>query len=176
MNSLSLMLLGAACSASLSVGCVFGCDAANNGYRAPVQLTPATTTASRIPATCGVVNSAFVPSDTLSLQLTGDATIQLDLPAGVAVNQAIPLNVTQGAGMSASAQSVDGSVLFTFSTSGSSSTLDGTPVDSVVITVTSLPTADGQPLGAELYVRFDDGRALDEVFSAPLQTTPAACH
>ena len=173
MTSLPLLLLGAACSASLSVGCLLGCDPGTNGYRAPVELTPQTTTAIRTPVACGAVAPALTQTAGFSLALTGDANVELDVPASVATNVAIPLTVSQGAGSNFIAQSSDGAVFFTFVVSNAA-TLDTTALDSVVVTVTSLPSSDGELLGAELNLRFDDGRTLDQVYSAPLQTT--SCH
>ncbi len=69
----------------------------------------------------------------------------------------------------------DGTLQFSFTTGSNAGELDANPLDSVVVTVGSLPTADGQPLSVELYLTFADGRALDQVYSAPLTSVVVPC-
>jgi hypothetical protein len=92
--------------------------------------------------------------------------------------QSIPLVVSAAAGSTTSftAQAQDGSVHFSFELgSSAAASMDTTAVDAVIVTVTALPTADGQPLAAELHISFDDGRVLDQTYSAPVQTTYVQC-
>ncbi len=180
LGSLGSLILVACVTASFAVGC--GCDPGNNSVRAPVAFTPSSVDAVRTPATCNAVSGTFGASDTLSLQLLGETDIappytlvKVDVSGAVASNQPIPLNVS-ATDSSTTASSNDGSIHFSLSTGSNPGELDANPVTSVIVTVTSLPTADGQPLGAELYVMFADGRVLDQVYNAPVQSVVAACH
>lgn len=166
--SFLVLLVGASLSASLSVGCLgFGCDAPNNGYRAPLELKPASTLAFRTPAACGAIDPAFSPADSFSLELTGDTPIVVDVAPGVAVGQSVPLVVEGG-----KAHSQDGTIQFEI---GGAAALDASPLDSVVVTIEALPAADGQLLSVELHLGFDDGSALDDAYAAPVQTTFVSC-
>jgi hypothetical protein len=175
-------LLGCAgvVGAFFAVGC--GCDPGNNSQRAPIDFEPSSVHALRTPATCGN-NPSFSSSDTFALDLTGETdvappytTLSLDVPASVVVNQAIPLVVSQDSmGDTATASSNDGSVTFTFGVGSNALELDSAPLDSVVVTIVSLPAADGQSFSAELRLTFEDGRVLDQVYSAPLQSVIVTC-
>jgi hypothetical protein len=168
MKTASLVLLLAGVCSTASVGCIgFGCDAPNNGYRAPLNLAPASTLAFRTPATCGI-SPAYGPGDVFSLELSGDTNITVDVGPSAPIGEQVPLVVASDA----TAGSQAGGIKFSM-TSGAS--LDPTALDSVVVTVTSLPTADGQPLAAELRLVFDDGRELDQTFTANVQSTWVSC-
>jgi hypothetical protein len=175
-----------ACVSGLLVaGC--GCDPGTNSQRAPVSFSPSSSAAVRTPSTCGVTDPAFSPGDTFSLQLLGATDIappytfiQLDLAATVSVGESTPLMVAVNAIGSTkvnttTARSSDGSIQFSLATGSDPAELDASPLSSVVVTVTSLPSADGEPLGAELHLGFEDGRVLDQVYSAPLQSPFLAC-
>jgi hypothetical protein len=176
----SLLAAGALAglSASLLVGC--GCDPGNNSFRPPVQFTPSSVDAVRTPSTCGVTDPIFTPTDTFSLELTGETDVappftdvRLDVGASVAPNEAVPLMVSQGDVTTAA--STDGAIQFTYKTGSNPSELDDSPLASVVVTVTSVPASDGALLGAELSLTFEDGRVLDQVYSAPLTTQSIIC-
>ena len=163
-----------------TTGC--GCDPGNNSQRAAIEFSPSSVQATRAPATCGVVDPAFSTSDTFTLALTGETdvappytSITLRLTSVASVNQ-VPLTVSQGSSPNVtSAASNDGTIQFSFMTGSNAAELDANPLDSVIITVTSLPTADGQPLSAELHLTFEDGRVLDQVYSAPLESIVVPC-
>jgi hypothetical protein len=180
LGSLACSLLLASVTASFAAGC--GCDPGNNSVRTPVAFTPSSVDAVRTPATCGASSATFGASDTLSLELLGETDIappytlvKVDVSGAVAPNQAIPLNVS-ATDSQTTASSNDGFIHFSLATGSNPGELDANPVTSVVVTVTSLPTIDGQPLGAELYVMFADGRVLDQVYNAPVQSVVTACH
>jgi hypothetical protein len=184
MKTLTLVALAVATAslASLTTGCLIGggCETADNSYRTPVTFDASTTLAFRTPSTCGVMNPAYTASDTFALELTGDRTVAVpttltvDVTATVAVNQAVPLNVT-ATGNAATGTSDDGTIQFSFSAGSDAAALDATPLDSVMVTVTALPDADGQPLAAELHLTFQDGRALDQTYMAPVQSAFVQC-
>ncbi len=180
-GSLASLLALACVSTAFIAGC--GCDPGNNSQRAPVAFTPSTVQASRTPSLCGVNDPGFTPGDSFSLALTGETdvappytSITLDFTAMVTLNEAVPLTVSAGSAANVTnAASNDGLVQFSFTTGSNASELDANPLASVVVTVTSLPSADTQPLSAELHLTFEDGRALDQVYSAPLQSTFVSC-
>jgi hypothetical protein len=155
---LGLAFLGAS---FLLGGC--GCDPGNNSQRTPVTFDPSSSSATR--DACG----------TYTLKLLGDTTvappytlIELDLAPSAAVGQEIPLWV----GESGSAHSSDGSVAFSLQ---AGSSLDATPLASVVVTPNALPKIAGAALEVELQLTFEDGRVLDQVYTAPVQTSQAPC-
>jgi len=166
---------------SLIAGC--GCDSGNNSVRTPLAFTPSSVHALRTPAQCGSATAPYASDDTFTLSLTGDTTgaapyttIAVRLPASVALNQAEPLNVSQdSSGSTVTASSNDGSIQFTFTLGSNASEIDSTPLDSVIVTPTSIPTTDGAILGAELRLGFEDGRVLDQVYSSPVQSILVAC-
>ncbi|HEY1957802.1 MAG TPA: hypothetical protein VGH28_19410 [Polyangiaceae bacterium] len=162
-------------SVAFVTGC--GCDPGNNSARAPIDFTPSTTTATRAPATCGVVDPTFNARDTFTLDLQSDAgtDVSLTVAASTDENVAIPLLVGLADGASTTASSTDGAMSFSFTSGSDAASIDGSPLDSVVVTLTALPTADGQPLSAELRLTFEDGRVLDQVYSAPLSTVSYPC-
>ena len=150
LGALASFALVASVSGSLLTGCVFGCDPGNNSQRAPVDFTPATSDAVR---SC----------DTFSLELVGsDNVMKIDIGNGAVLHDGVPLTVNGD-----TASSSDGTIQFSLS---SASTLEGYPLSSATVTITSLPAIDGDALGAEVYLTFEDGRVLDQVYSAPVQT------
>lgn len=154
-RSFLAVLAVASAFSAVTVGC--GCDPGNNSQRAPVDFTPSTIQATRTPATCGVTHPAFTANDTFTLALTGETdvapphtNITLHLTPSVAVGQSVPLDVAQSAPASATTgASSDGAVHFTYATGTNAAELDANPLTSVVVTVTALPTADGQPLSSD---------------------------
>jgi len=169
--------------ATFSAGCIpGGCDAAGNGYRAPVTFTPSSTEAFRTPATCGVMNPAFTPQDTFSLELTGDTsgpapytTITVAFVATAQQQQAVPLVVSQSSPATYIAESQDGTIRFSFQVGANTDEIDSTPVDAVIVTLNAMPTANGQPLAAEIQIEFEDGAQLDQTYSAAVQTELSPC-
>ena len=160
-------------TASLNMGCLLGCDPGNNSQRAPVEFAPATVQATRTPSTCGVVDPAFTASDSFALELDDGAGTDMQVTLAGAVEQEVvqPLMVNADG----SAQSTDGSIRFAFANGSDPTALEGFPVSSVVVTPTALPSSDGQQLGVELSVTYEDGRVLDQVYSGALQTVSFAC-
>ena len=145
-TALGMMVLGASFTLT---GC-FGCDPGNNSQRAPVDFTPSSADAVR---SC----------DAFSLDLVGtDATMKIDIENGAVLHDGVPLTVSGD-----TASSSDGTIRFSLSSAAS---LEGSPLASATITVTSIPAADGDALGTEVYLTFEDGRVLDQVYSAPVQT------
>lgn len=159
-------LAAAATSALLAVGC--GCDPGNNSVRAPVEFTPASVTASRTPASCA--ETTYGANDTFGLELKGDgAAIQLVVASGAAAEQSVPLMVSADA----TASSNDGNVHFTYLSGGGA--LDASPLASVIVTPTAMPSADGETFSLELHLTFEDGRVLDQIYGAPISTTIGFC-
>ncbi len=150
LGSLLSFVAVASVSGSVLTGCVFGCDPGNNSQRAAVDFTPASADAVR---SC----------DTFSLDLVGSTNVmKIDIGNGAVLHDGVPLTVNGD-----TASSTDGTIQFSLSSSAS---LEGYPLSSATITVTALPATDGDPLSAEVYLTFEDGRVLDQVYSAPVQT------
>lgn len=174
MKTLGAVALLVSASAFVA-GC--GCDPGNNSVRAPVDFTPSSVAATRTPATCGVVNPTFSASDTFTLDLKSDAgtEVSLSVAANAEANIELPLLVGVVGESATKAASTDGAITFSFTGGSDATSIDGSPLDSVVVTLDALPTADGQSLGAELRLTFEDGRVLDQAYSAPLSTVSYAC-
>ena len=157
-TALGVMVLGAS---FVLAGC--GCDPGNNSQRAPVTFDPSSSDAS-------------LSCSTYTVKLLGDTTgappytlIEIDMASNVAVGQEVPLWVNDTA---SAAHSSDGAVAFSIQASGN---LDGSPLASVVVTPAALPTADGQLVKVELQLTFEDGRVLDQVYTAPVTNTQGQC-
>jgi hypothetical protein len=43
------------------------------------------------------------------------------------------------------------------------------------VTILAIPTRDGDPLTVRYVIQFDDGKTLDETFSAPVTSTVTGC-
>jgi hypothetical protein len=160
--------------ANVDVGC---------GIPAPATtITPTadpTTTASRLPATCG--SAAYQPGDTLSMDVefpgSQGASLTMTFPAAVNTNQSIPLVVAavnaqglyaaQGAG-------ADSAISFLYAP-GITSAIDSTALQAVMLDVSALPSADGDPLAVIVTLEFADGKQLTQDYSAPTTTPPQAC-
>jgi hypothetical protein len=177
-------LVAGAASATACVGGLGGCDPATNGDRAAIVFTPSLVEATRTPATCSVTEPAFSSKDRFTLEVTGvtsiappHSTLTLLLTAAAPSGEALPLTVdAQGSAASTwTAGSADGSVNFSLTVGSDPTELDATGVSSVVVTVDAMPTADGQPLSAEVQVYFVDGRELDQTYSASLRTAVVLC-
>lgn len=165
-------------NASLTMGC--GCDPGNNSQRAPIDFTPSSSDAFRTPAACG--STSFAAGDVFTLELLGETDIappytvlRVDLGSSVVVGQSVPLMVGEAAGNVTTAKSNDRSIRFSLTNGSNAAELDVNPLASVVVNVTSMPTADGQPLSAELQLTFEDGRVLDQSYSAPLKSVVVSC-
>jgi hypothetical protein len=161
-------VLGLALLASTFVaGC--GCDPGNNAQRAPVVFQPSSTDATR--SSCGTITLKLLGETDIAPPYT---LIQVDVGASATVGQEIPLWVDTPAS-NVSAQSSDGVVRFSYQTGSNAYELDANPLSSVVVTVDALPSADGTPVKIGLRMTFEDGRVLDDVYSAPVQSTQAPC-
>lgn len=182
LRSFAALAALACASASLTVGC--GCDPGNSSVRAPVEFTPSSSEAIRTPATCGAAaDAAFSAGDTFALDLLGETDVAppytrvtLKLTASAPVDVPVPLDVRPPSSNVTVASSRDGAVQFSLAAGSNTAELDLSPLASVVVTVTSLPTADGASLSARLHLTFEDGRALDQVYGAPLETVPSPCN
>jgi hypothetical protein len=176
----------AALSLTAGSGCLpLGCDADIGDAPPPLEMTTSSVQATRSPATCNVVDPPFTGRDSFTLEIVGEkvgpapyTSLTLTVPPTIALGEAFPLDVLTD---SAAAQSASlGSPSIQFAYAPGSTPLDATTLDAVVVTVTAMPTADGQPLGATVQLYFQDGAELDQPFSAPvvsaitLCTTPAA--
>ena len=160
------MVLGmvAVLGASFSLtGCLFGCDPGNNSQRAPVTFAPSSSDATHA-------------CSTTTMKLLGDTTaappytlIEIDIADGAALGQEVPLWVSDTA---VTARSSDDKIAFSIQ---AGSNLDDTPLASVVVTPDSLPTADGALVKVELQLTFEDGRVLDQVYTAPVTNSQAQC-
>jgi len=156
-TALGMVILGAS---FLLAGC--GCDPGNNSVRAPVTFDPSSSDATR---SCS----------TYTLKLLGDTTvappytlIEIDISANAVLGQEVPLWVNDAA---TAAHSSDGAVAFSIQ---ESSNLDSFPLSSVIVTPDALPTTDGDLMKVELQLTFQDGRVLDQVYTAPM-TTQGQC-
>jgi hypothetical protein len=181
LSSLASLAALALVTTTFAAGC--GCDPGNNSNRAPVAFTPSSSAAVRTPATCGDA-ATFGAGDTFTLKLLGETDvappytlITLKLAPNAPLDLATPLDVgvAPSASGATTAQSTNGAVQFSFAAGSNTAELDAFPLASVIVTVTSMPSADGQPLSAELRLTFEDGRVLDQAYSAPLETVPVAC-
>ncbi len=165
---------------AFAAGC--GCDPGNNGYRAPLGFQPSSVEAFRTPARCGAANPDAAPGDVLSLELVGATDVappytamDLDVTRSAPQGQAVPLVVSQTSQGTVTAKSTDGSIQFTFTVGSNAGEIDSAALASVVVTLDTIPTADGEPLAAELHLRFDDGSVLDQSYSAPVHTPLFRC-
>ena len=159
-TALGVTILGAS---FLLAGC--GCDPGNNSDRTPVTFQPSST-------------DATLACSTYTVKLLGDTTVappytlvELDIASNAVVGQSVPLWVTAGAN-AVLAHSNDGSIAFSLQ---AGDTLDTSPLASVVVTPNSLPTIDGASISVELQLTFEDGRALDQVYTAPVHISAATC-
>jgi hypothetical protein len=155
---LGMMVLGAS---FVLTGC-FGCDPGNNSNRVPVTFTPSSTAATRSCAS-------------YQMKLLGDTSaappytlIEVDIAASAALGQELPLWVDNNA---TTAHSSDNAVSFSIQ---AGSSLDDSPLSAVVVTPDTLPTVDGDLMKIELQLTFEDGRVLDQVYTAPM-TTQGQC-
>ena len=151
------MVLGAS---FLLAGC--GCDPGNNSQRAPVTFDPSSSDATRSCAS-------------YQLKLLGDTSaappytlIEVDVSANAVLGQGVPLWVNDTA---SAAHSSDGAIAFSIQESAN---LDAYPLSSVIVTPDALPTTDGDLMKVELQLTFQDGRVLDQVYTAPM-TTQGQC-
>lgn len=149
---LGVMVLGAS---FVLTGC-FGCDPGNNSQRAPVAFDPSSSSATQ---SCG----------SYQLKLLGDTTaappytlVEIDIAATVPVGQDVPLWMNDTA---TAAHSSDNKVAFSIQ---AASNLDDSPLASVVVTPDALPTLDGEPMKVGLQLTFEDGRVLDQIYTAPV--------
>ncbi|HEY2366777.1 MAG TPA: hypothetical protein VGH87_10335, partial [Polyangiaceae bacterium] len=131
--------------------------------RAPVTFTPSSA-------------DATFSCSTITMKLLGDQTVappftlvEIDLAASTAVGQDVPLWLDTNA---TTAHSSDDKVAFSIQ---ASSNLDDSPLSSVVVTPDALPTADGELVKVELQLTFEDGRVLDQVYTAPVTIAQGQC-
>ncbi len=180
---MTLRLLGAALLASFSLslgtGCIGGCDPVGSQQQAPIELHPSSVEAIRTPETCGAASPPFTDNDSFLLEVTGETnvpppynTLTLVVTRTVPLNQAFPLDVL-APGATQTAALDDPSITFTYSMGSTPAEIDESQPDAVVVTVTAMPTADGEPLSATLQLFFEDGSELDQSFTALLES--AAC-
>jgi hypothetical protein len=179
---LSSLLLLAACGATNPVS-----DGVITGAASDVEFTATSIEASRTPASCGLTEPAFSSGDHFMLEVTGPtdtpppiATLSVDLASDVDVGTSIPLAVASiigdaTTGGASVALSDDLKVRFALIVSPGSGQLDSSGVASVSVTVRALPTADEQPLSAEVAIQFVDGRELDQTYTATLRTAVMLC-
>jgi len=177
------LLLGLGALASGCDPVATSSDGVTTGARSTVELTPSSVEATRTPASCGVTEPAFSSKDVLTLEVVGEtdvappfATLTLQLAAGVTTGTAIPLTVdSNGTAGAETASSAYGTVSFSLTVGDDTTELDSSGLESVVVTVTALPTADGDPLTAEVQVSFVDGRELDQTYTGTLRTAVVLC-
>lgn len=155
-----MMVLG---SSFVLTGCLFGCDPGNNSQRVPVSFTPTSADATHA-------------CSTTTLKLLGDQTVappytlvEIDIADGVALSEDVPLWLDTNA---VTAHSSDDKVAFSIQ---AGSNLDDSPLASVVVTPESMPSADGALVKVELRLTFEDGRVLDQVYTAPVTNAQGQC-
>ena len=73
------------------------------------------------------------------------------------------------------ASSDDSKIAFSFSRGADASEIDDSLLSSVVVTIVTMPTADGRDFSAELDVAFTDGGELSATYTAPVTTAAGTC-
>jgi len=164
------------------VGC--GCAAASGAD--PIAFTPSSMAAVRTPAGCGVADPPYTASDVFTLTIVGATsglapynTLTLSLHDTSSSTTAIPLTVPMSSAANPAtiqtAQSADSDITFSFSRGTDTTEIDSNFLSSVLVTVVSVPAADGQSLSADLDITFTDGRELQATYTAAVTTTQAVC-
>jgi hypothetical protein len=169
---------------------------ADAGFGVPIDFVPSVVYATRFPNTCGVANPPFKNGDLFSLEVVGARTaapynalnlsFQSPAPAAGTSIALAPLPFkAQGTGIDSQppgmttwypAQGASGGgVNFTFLQGSDPNEIDPGAFDSVVVTLTQLPTSDGAPFAARLQIHFVDGKQLDASFSNALTTSVSGC-
>jgi hypothetical protein len=172
--------------ASVSGALLTGCPCSAETHFRTITFEPSSVTATRTPATCGSADPPFTAQDTFALTIVGSDDVAapynvltLDLRGEVITDTQIPLTVPMSSSEDPSgpqiAESTDSSVKFSFALGSDPDEVDDSGVASVVVTIVSMPTDDGQPLSAELDVTFVDGSTLDQTYTAILTTTEVTC-
>ncbi len=190
-----LAVLGGALEliATLATGCLptASDESASTGVSNSVEFTPSSVDATRTPASCGVTEPPFSSRDTFTLEVVGNTaatpsgTLTLQLAANVATSVPISLVVGVDAAPADSSQaasaglevaaSSDGKVQLSLTLGSDTDELDSSGLASVTVTVDSMPTSDGHPLSAEVQLEFDDGRDLDQTFTATVRSAVVLC-
>ena len=179
--ALVIALAPAACAVFL-VGC--GCAAAQSDP--PITFTPSSVAAVRTPAGCGVADPPYSASDVFTLTVVGDTssgppynTLTLSMHNTSSSTTAIPLTVPMSSSTTAptvqTAESDDSDITFSFARGTETTEVNGGLLSSVLVTVVSVPAADGQSLSAALAVTFTDGSELQATYTAAVTTTQATC-
>jgi hypothetical protein len=179
------LAVGAMVAGVHAMGCSGGGCAPATG-EATITFTPSSQAAVRTPATCGVADPPYAAGDAFTLTVVGATTgpapynvLTLSLRGTSASATAIPLTIPLSSDMTAAAlqtaTSADTNITFSFARGTDATEIDDTLLSSVVVTVVSVPTADGQELSAELSVTFADGSELSATYTAPVTTQEATC-
>jgi hypothetical protein len=164
------------------VGC--GCAAATDNP--PLAFTPSSMAAVRTPSGCGVADPPYGANDVFTLTVVGSTsgpapynTLTLSMHDTSASTTAVPLTVPMASGSAPAtlqtAASADSDITFSFSRGSNAAEIDSNFLSSVLVTVVSVPGADGQDLSASLALTFTDGSELQATYTAAVTTTNATC-
>jgi hypothetical protein len=180
------LAVGAMVAGAHAMGCGIGGGCDPGPSAAPIQFTPSSQAAVRTPATCGVADPPYAAGDAFTLTVVGATTasapynvLTLSLHDASASETPIPLTVPLSSDTTAPALqmavSADANITFSFARGTDAAEIDDTFLSSVLVTVTSVPTADGENLSADLSVTFADGTELSATYTAPVTTQEATC-
>ena len=179
MNALKGLILAGfvgAC-AVLAAGC--GCAPAETGQ--PISFNASSETAVRKPAACSVADPPYAAGDVFTLTVVGATTgpapyntLTLGLKGASASMTQVPLTVPMSSAANPpatqTAVSPDASITFSFARGSDATEIDEGFLSSVLVTVVSMPTADGQSLSAALDITFTDGSELQDTYTAAVTT------
>jgi|SRR5579859_4202952 len=191
LSALSALVLAAgavACSGAASTITPVVVNAGSTLTFTPVELQ-----ATRSPKVCGVASPPYVDGDLFVLDATGagagnpasgvPTAIDLTFPTPLAAQAASELLLAPavtipnpaGAYRSQSATASGSYIGFTFQWGTDPNEIDPSTLHKVDVTILAIPQRDGDPLTVRYVIQFDDGKTLDETFSAPVSTTVNGC-
>jgi hypothetical protein len=183
MTSLVLRISFVAFVVPLALAACGSSAAESTGATAQDLFLASTVVATRTPAACGLTEPTFSSKDTFTLEVAGHANgpykgLTLEFPALVPVEEAIALSIEPPPSVSANVETADafGSLVkLTLSTESNATAGGDARVVSAAVTVHALPTADGQPLDAEVQLSLMDGTAFDQTYAGTLRTALVLC-
>ena len=176
-------------SALAAVACtvlLVGCSCGGAQGSSAIAFTPSSEAAVRTPAACDMPDAPYGPNDVFTLTVVGSTTgpapyntLTLSMHDTTSSTTAVPLMVPMSSSTTAptvqTATSMDSDMTFSFARGTDANEIDDNLLSSVLVTVVSVPGADGQDLSATLVVNFTDGSQLDGTYSAAVTTTAAHC-
>jgi hypothetical protein len=161
-----------------------------------IDFVPSLVQATRDPAACAVQSPPFAAGDEFFFTIDGNAAheppnqmvISFYGPPAFTVGTPVALTVQAyasqgtkifmpdgGFALYADQSAYNSTLSFAYTQGSDPSEIDEGPFDAVTLTVIAMPTADDEPMTIRVYVRFADGKALDDTFSSRLETTFSPC-